>query len=95
MAKDPEALASGCLRPFEVPGASVVVGNLCVNARGGCCKRAVVPVCAWKAACCLSRWQWGKEAISGSQRALAPAVRGGREGEVALEHDRILLAQAH
>lgn len=37
----------------------------------------------------------GEEAISGSQRVLVPAVRGGREGEVALEQDCILLSRVH
>ena len=56
------------------------------------CKKSVVPLSAWRAACFLSRDGQlpadgvGTEAISWSQCMLAPGAYGGREGKVALEH---------
>lgn len=86
VAEDPGALASGCLRLFEVPGAPVVVGNLCVNVCGGGCKRAVVPVCAGKAACFLSRWLWGRGHLW-VPACTCSCCAWRKEGEVVLEHD--------
>lgn len=92
MAEDPETLASGCPKPFEAPGAPVAIigpGNLLLNVWERGCERVVVshvPGSRLALSSGCGQCQQivvGKRGISGSQRVLVPAVRGGGEGEVA------------
>jgi len=56
VAEDSKTLASGCLWPFEVPGAPVAQGpgNVCVNICGRGYRRARGTLRAWNAACFFS-----------------------------------------
>lgn len=89
----PEALAFGCLRPSEVPGAPVALGpgRRCMNVYGWGCTRAEaeLPECLEGSSLPqqgvgnATRWLGEKEAISQGMRV--PAEHGGKEGEAALE----------